>query len=72
MRVQTNLFTEEETFPGANTTLMTDVDFSLYEPNNQKYRVVPTTLRLNPLYVNVYLIFMNLFINGNKLESFAD
>ena len=33
------------------------------------YSVKPTALRLDRLYVNIYLIFMNLIINGEHIKT---
>ncbi|XP_023334081.1 probable G-protein coupled receptor frpr-1 isoform X2 [Eurytemora carolleeae] len=32
--------------------------------SNQTVRIVPTDLRINPTYIKVYLIYLNLFIHG--------
>ena len=33
---------------------------------NNNYSVVPTDLRVHQLYVNIYLIYMNIIVNGKK------
>ena len=47
-----------------NETNPSNSTFIHFRDNKYEYSVVPTTLRLNTLYVNVYLIFMNLVVNG--------
>ena len=34
------------------------------------YSVQPTALRMDRLYVNIYLIFMNLIINGEHMKTY--
>ena len=47
-----------------NETNPSNSSFIDFRDHKYEYSVVPTTLRLNTLYVNVYLIFMNLVVNG--------
>ena len=49
-----------------NETNQFNNTFPDYKDSKYEFFVVPTTLRLNTLYVNVYLIFMNLVMNGKQ------
>ena len=49
-----------------NQTALEEVDM---RPSSEvHYSVQPTALRVDRLYVNIYLIFMNLIINGEYIK----